>query len=813
MAQDESKRAEELKRRIDQLKRKAIEEETQRIEQEVELRGKEIAAPRLEKERAIHQQNLKTAESERQGAEESLKQRQDEIVKKIVDERRRKEEIRRRELEEKRRKEEEERKRREETERKRREEEARIKAEAERQRLEQEAKQREEEQRRRAEEEIRRREEERKVKNEEERRRLEEEIRQKEEERRKLTEEKEHRIISLIASARVFFENKEYENAAVEIAKALVNDPNHPEALELEEKIREAQGKTIKEVVVEEVVKKREVVPPKTREDVPVKRKTVSVPLVIAGIVVIIGVVAVLFLQVKKRVFEKPPTFAVIPWKSATDNSQESVLGFSLAEEVTEQFQHMPKANVMGFSSAYGLVASPDNSEKAIFRLGYEYVLEGALTETNDGLTVELRLVDSLKNVTWTHRFEQKKDRIAELPGEISRQLAQMLTIPLRADSVKPTDQHIVTNGDAYITYLMGLEKLYYLTNRSTKEALDLFNQSIGQDHQFSDALAAAANVQMTRIEKGWDAEDKTLLQAKQWADQAFTVQPASGAAHLASGRVMARQREFTGALKAFDLAAENLPNSGEIYLNKARVFIILGKYTEAIDALHHASDLNPRDPEILSTFALAHQLNGSVEEGFWYHITVLYFVPDSTEYLAGPFANAILFDPGISLWQSSRVADACKRRFEANPNDYISMYRLARMLQVNGDFTGAVPVFNDLEKLLRNLLQEQPKNTDIMMYLALTLTRMGKYPEATVLATKALEVGGNNVAVKYKIAQINSVQMYSQKKKEIDPKKKEDALKALHDAVETNFDIGEITDADFYNLSSQPEFHTAIIR
>jgi hypothetical protein len=96
-------------------------------------------------------------------------------------------------------------------------------------------------------------------------------------------------------------------------------------------------------------------------------------------------------------------------------------------------------------------------------------------------------------------------------------------------------------------------------------------------------------------------------------------------------------------------------------------------------------------------------------------------------------------------------------------------------------------------------------------MYLALTLTRLGKYPEAVILATKAMNTESKNAIVRYRIAQMYSVQMYSQKKKEIDAKKKEQALKALRDAVALSFRPEELSNGDFYNLSSQPEFRSAI--
>ena len=114
-------------------------------------------------------------------------------------------------------------------------------------------------------------------------------------------------------------------------------------------------------------------------------------------------------------------------------------------------------------------------------------------------------------------------------------------------------------------------------------------------------------------------------------------------------------------------------------------------------------------------------------------------------------------------------------------------------------------------EGILRKEVQIHPKNSDAMMYLALTLTRLGRYPEAIALANNAAAFDRDNAVVKYRIAQMYSVQMYSHKKKEIDANKKNEALKALREAVAIHYRLDELTSADFYNFRDQDEFHSIV--
>jgi hypothetical protein len=64
---------------------------------------------------------------------------------------------------------------------------------------------------------------------------------------------------------------------------------------------------------------------------------------------------------------------------------------------------------------------------------------------------------------------------------------------------------------------------------------------------------------------------------------------------------------------------------------------------------------------------------------------------------------------------------------------------------------------------------------------------------------------------VLYKAAQVNALQMYSQKNKELDPKRLEETLKYLKDAIKARYTLEEIVDADFFNLFDKKEFRSAI--
>jgi tetratricopeptide (TPR) repeat protein len=236
-----------------------------------------------------------------------------------------------------------------------------------------------------------------------------------------------------------------------------------------------------------------------------------------------------------------------------------------------------------------------------------------------------------------------------------------------------------------------------------------------------------------------------------------------------------------------------------------------VGKYKDALSVLGKAYALDPFDPDLLQAFAVAHQLAGTIRDGRIYSLSAARWAEDSTAYLVGPFADAVVLDPDLSLTQSDRVIAACRDQLRADPGDYATMYRLARLLQVTGKPLDAAALLAKSETILRAAVQHDPRNAGAMMYLALTLTRQGKFPEAAQLALKAEKTWPDNPEIKYRIAQMYTLQMYSQKEKKIDEKAKENALQALRDAVKLSYRFDELASADFYNLLDQPEFRSAI--
>ncbi|MBI1807127.1 MAG: tetratricopeptide repeat protein [Ignavibacteria bacterium] len=281
----------------------------------------------------------------------------------------------------------------------------------------------------------------------------------------------------------------------------------------------------------------------------------------------------------------------------------------------------------------------------------------------------------------------------------------------------------------------------------------------------------------------------------------------------LSRGETFAKKKEYLSALNEYQKVIALAPNKSEAYLAEGNIYGLVGKYDDAMNALSQAFKLNPKDTTVLLTLASVKHLSGLPIEAVQYLDMTLPLVADSNQYLSGPIANAIMFDPVLLARYGGRVSASFERGLKIKSKDYVTKYRFARLLQAMNKTKEAKALFeSNIDQLLESIQVDQNDGRS-MIYLALILTREGRFQEAISFADDARQSGKNDPEILYKISQMYALQMRSPKKKDIDNQKKKRALEALREALVLDYRVEELTNADFYNLLNQGEFQERIKR
>jgi tetratricopeptide (TPR) repeat protein len=744
--------SESVERKAEELRQKSFQDESKYIDNESTQRAKELVKTLRAKEEQLYEQRVANIELEKRKAEESLVKTESEFRQKIEEIILKKSESRIEAFQEQRRRAEEERQRIEEAERRKAEEEERLRREEEERRIQ-------EERRKHEEESLRLQEEEKKQKEEEQIHRREEEQRRREEEQRSKQAEKEKRVKTLLSNASKYFEAGDYEHSLVEVAKALVNDPQNVEALELESRIKNLQQEFSEtEPSKAEKPGRKAVTREKSIRPTFIQKKPSRLPMIIAIAICAVILLMMVIFQVFRGTATKPVRFAVLPWTSEAGNLEDNILGAALAEEVSRQYKSVVPPIATDYRTVERIVSCSSEPNREIFKY-VDRILIGGINKTGNNFTIEVKLVDSSGKVDWSSNYLRSWSGLPDLAGEIAGQVSNSLNI--KSSDIKKGFHREAASAipDAYFFYLRGTELMHRRTHESIANAYDLFLQAAQQDPKFANAFAAAGEALMAQFENNWIRGDSIILRVQHFAEAAISNDPQLDRGFIILAKVNAKNKKYSTALAYLDTAATLSPNNSDVHFERGKILIRMGKYSEGLDGLTKAFNLNPGDPEYLATMAFAYQLVGQFPQSVLNHHRALIFVDDSTEYMTTLAIETITGNAELRINQGPRFIAACERRFKNHPEDNQNLYRLARLRQLMG-MANANQYFERLVTNLQSVLVKNPSDGVSMATLGLALTRKGQFSEAITLTRRAVTLTPDNPEVLYKAAQVYTKKM-----------------------------------------------------
>lgn len=624
-------------------------------------------------------------------------------------------------------------------------------------------------------------------------RRIDEETKSKEEEERKKKEEKRQRIQAIYERAVSAFNDKEFDKAERFLTDLFVHDSSHAEALALQQKIRGAR----------EVETKVEVEPSKEEVPADVKvsrpKKEFPVKIVVMAVIAIVVVVGgyFVFTLVRGVVLRGDVHVAVLP---LTGTSEEvSAIGAGFAEEIVEKLQYVDALTVMGFSSSLHVSKRFADPLIASVRLGYPYVVRGTISQSGDLYSIDVKLVDSLGTELWKQTYQKSSNQMCELSGEIGNQIAGYFKAEMKADIASAFRRTSTKDGEAYLTYLKAKELCRRPTESNLRSALQLLRRAQQRDDAFAEVFALSSLTYSMIYDRGIDRTETALQSAEEFTMKATMSGGTLPIVLLAKGRVALLKGRLSDAQEDFDQCLQKAPMQSDALVGKAEILMRTGDYEDAVKMLNDAYDLNPRDGNLLRNLAYAHQLNGSLKEGIQYHELNLSVVADSIDYLVGPIADVIPYDPDVLELYKNRVKNAFDVASKRPGKDFALLYRRARHQQfiVSPDALNALKA---VENDLRRELATRPGNVDAMLYLALTMTRSGVFREGNIYVEKVKTINSVSPAVLYKIAEVYSIQ------------NKNEVYGIVKEAVEKDFRLSEICNGDFYNIREHDNYKKAIL-
>jgi TolB-like protein/Tfp pilus assembly protein PilF/class 3 adenylate cyclase len=298
-------------------------------------------------------------------------------------------------------------------------------------------------------------------------------------------------------------------------------------------------------------------------------------------------------------------SIAVLPFDNLSSDKENAYFAEGIQDEILTRLAKIADLKVISRTSTQKYKSAPDNLREVGKQLGVANLLEGSVQKISNAVHVNVQLIRAATDAhLWAESYNRKLDDVfgveAEVAGAIADQLKAKLTdAEEKAISDKPT-----RNVSAYDAYLRGLSIEHNRYGDSAyQEAAAAYANALKLDPNFAVAWARLAAIRSYLHFNGIDTNTNSAAAVKEAADRAIALQPELGEAWIAQGSYLYRvQRDYAGALRAYNEALKRLPNSSFVFENMAIVERRLGLWKEAEAHFKKSADLDPRDFNIFLT-------------------------------------------------------------------------------------------------------------------------------------------------------------------------------------------------------------------
>ncbi|MFQ3251423.1 MAG: TolB-like protein/Tfp pilus assembly protein PilF [Glaciecola sp.] len=330
----------------------------------------------------------------------------------------------------------------------------------------------------------------------------------------------------------------------------------------------------------------------------------------------------------------KSTSIAILPFTDASPAQDQKFLASGIAEEITNQLGSISELSVASSFSASKIANEYTDPQKIAERLQVQTLLTGSIRKNGDQLRVRVELINSSDGKTiWTKTFSRKFLDIFAIEEEISRSVVNLLQDNY-LDEGEVTLTSKTASSDAYILYLKGRELLRQRTTESIKQARVLFEQSLGLDPEYTNALVGLSQsiILLANNDEGFGVldVDVALMLARQTLEKALLRAPNLPEAQAVMGRVFALEHEHEKALPFFDKAISINPSYATAYMWKYLSQRKLQMETSASETLRKAFSLDPAHSTVLYNYARLHYRQNKLEEASQLYKQIISLTPDN---------------------------------------------------------------------------------------------------------------------------------------------------------------------------------------
>ena len=299
-------------------------------------------------------------------------------------------------------------------------------------------------------------------------------------------------------------------------------------------------------------------------------------------------------------------SIAVLPFENLSEEKGNAYFAEGIQDEILTRLAKIADLKVISRTSTQQYGSKPGSLSQIAKQLGVTNIVEGSVQKAEGQVRVNVQLINAQTDShLWGDTYDRKLTDIFAVESEVAKSIAEALQARLTGGEKSAIDIKPTNNPDAYDAYLRAVaswSKLTYSTE-DAENTINFYKRAVQLDPKFAEAWAGLA-VAYLDIYNDENAPQR-LAEVKPVIDTAFRLQPELGEAYFALGNYRYRiLRDYDGALEAFEKAAQRGVSRAKTADFASYVKRRQGKWEESLTLSSQASELDPRNTNILAARA-----------------------------------------------------------------------------------------------------------------------------------------------------------------------------------------------------------------
>lgn len=323
------------------------------------------------------------------------------------------------------------------------------------------------------------------------------------------------------------------------------------------------------------------------------------------------------------------PSVAVLPFSHPPEDA--SYLADGLTDDLITDLSKISGLFVIAGNSSFAYREASETGGIAAFAeaLGVRYVIDGSLRRDEDGLRINVRLIDATTGrLLWADRYTGQTKDIFAIQTRLAGQIAKALDLEVPDTEMAAIAQVDTAMVEAREAFQQGWEHYSRFNEQDNAAAIPFFKAAVDLDPGYGRAYGALALVHLRpHLFLHWNAftgEGEDLHIGEFYRYLNLAAEQDTSLIHVIRAMVHLNLRDWVDAdsdrereaLKEAALAIAQGPNDPEAHLTMAWALIASGEAEEGLGFVHTAMRLDPAYPSHYVLFeAAAHFAAGDLEQ------------------------------------------------------------------------------------------------------------------------------------------------------------------------------------------------------